>query len=376
MLKKIIKAYTQKRQWHTNRKIVVFESDDWGSGRMPDLATYNRLEPLVPGLSKDYYASCDSIERVADLEMLFETLLKYKDSNGNHPVITANAIMANPDYKKIKEAGFEEYFYEPFYTTIQALDDGQKILDLWKSGMDEKIFHPQFHGREHVLVPVWLHELRSGNQPLLAAFNEGVFSVPVTSQLYTKRRNLQAAFDYSGADNDSQFQGNAIREGMKIFSDYFGFNSKSFIASAYIWNRAIEETLYETGVKYIQGLAFQYEPKRNSNKYSKRLHYTGQKNKQGQLYLVRNAFFEPSSDTGFDWVEGCMKRIEKAFAGNSPAIIGVHRVNFIGSLIPSNRKGNIFLFEQLLKRMIAKWPGLEFMSSDRLGDLISFKGIL
>jgi hypothetical protein len=370
MLKKIIKAYTQKRQWHTNRKIVVFESDDWGSGRMPDLATYKRLEPLVPGLSKDYYASCDSIEGVADLEMLFETLLKYKDSNGNNPVITANAIMANPDYKKIREAGFEEYFYEPFYTTIRALDDGQKILDLWKYGMDEKIFHPQFHGREHVLAPLWLHELRSGNQPLLAAFNEGVFSVPVTSQLYTKRRNLQAAFDYSGADNDTQFQGNAIREGMKIFSDYFGFNSKSFIASAYIWNRAIEQTLYETGVKYIQGLAFQYEPKTNSNSYSKRLHYTGQNNRRGQKYLVRNAFFEPSSNVDFDWVSDCMRRIEKAFACKSPAIIGVHRVNFIGTLLASNRDNNIILFDQLLRRMTAQWPEIEFMSSDQLGDLI------
>jgi hypothetical protein len=192
MLRKIIKAYTQQRQWHTNRKIVVFESDDWGSGRIPDLATYKRLVPLVPGLSNDYYASCDTIERVADLEILFETLLRHKDNNGKHPIITANAIMANPDYKKIKESEFKEYHYEPFYTSIRALDDGEKIIGLWKYGMDQQIFHPQFHGREHVLVPVWLHELRSGNQPLLAAFNEGVFSVPVTSELYTKRKNLQS----------------------------------------------------------------------------------------------------------------------------------------------------------------------------------------
>lgn len=370
MLKKIIKAYTQQRQWHTDRKIVVFESDDWGSGRMPDLATYKRLEPLVPGLSKDYYASCDTIERVADLEILFETLLRYKDSNGNHPVITANTIMANPNYKKIKEAGFEEYHYEPFYTTIRALDDGEGILDLWKYGIGHTIFHPQFHGREHVLVQVWLHELRSGNQPLLAAFNEGVFSVPVFSQLYTKRKNFQAALDYSEADNNNLFHETAIIEGMKIFKDYFGFNSKSFIAPAYIWNRAIEETLLQTGVKYIQGLPFQYEPKRSSNKYSKRLHYTGQKNRHGQVYLVRNVFFEPSSDAGFDWVGDCMKRIERAFVHKSPAIIGVHRVNFIGSLIASNREKNAMLFDQLLGRMMAQWPDIEFMSSDQLGEVL------
>ncbi len=369
MLKKILKAYAQKRQWHTNRKIVVFESDDWGSTRIPDHATFQRLIPRVPGIEKDYYAAFDALESSEDLERLFETLRPHKDANNNPPIITANTIMANPDYKKIKASGFTEYHYEPFYDSILRLK-GEKVISLWKQGMDHKLFHPQFHGREHLLVPVWMKELQQDNKVLHAAFEEGVFSVPVLSSFYQKRKNLQAAFDYSLVENIKNFQEEAITEGMKIFKEYFGFTSKSFIASAYIWNRVIEKTLLETGIKYIQGLPVQYEPKSGSNKYIKRFHYTGQVNKLGQVYIVRNVFFEPSSDPGMDWVGDCMERINRSFGNNSPVIVGVHRVNFIGSLVPSNREKNLALFNTLLGKIVSKWPDVEFMSTDQLGNLI------
>jgi hypothetical protein len=32
---KIAKKYTQLRTWKTNKKLIVIESDDWGSIRMP-----------------------------------------------------------------------------------------------------------------------------------------------------------------------------------------------------------------------------------------------------------------------------------------------------------------------------------------------------
>jgi hypothetical protein len=42
----------------------------------------------------------DALTSRADLEMLFNLLLIFKNASVQHPVITANAIMANMDFEK------------------------------------------------------------------------------------------------------------------------------------------------------------------------------------------------------------------------------------------------------------------------------------
>ena len=70
-------------------------------------------------------------------------------------------------------------------------------------------------------------------------------------------------------------------------------------------------------------------------------------------------------------IEECLDRIKIAFKWNKPAIIGSHRLNFIGFINPRNRDKNLVLFKTLLNKIIQKWPDVEFMTSDQLGDLIT-----
>jgi hypothetical protein len=93
--------------WKTNKKIVVFESDDWGSVRMPSVETYKTLKQNGIQVDKSPYCKFDSLASEYDLDYLFSTLLKYKDNKGNSPIITANTVIANPDFEKIK---IVEYF--------------------------------------------------------------------------------------------------------------------------------------------------------------------------------------------------------------------------------------------------------------------------
>jgi hypothetical protein len=65
-----------------------------------------------------------------------------------------------------------------------------------------------------------------------------------------------------------------------------------------------------------------------------------------------------------------LNRIETAFRYYKPAIISSHRVNFIGAIVPDNRNKNLMLLKQLLFEIVKKWPDVEFMSSDQLGDLM------
>jgi len=68
---------------------------------------------LSKGIPVDnfYFTKYDCLESEEDLQLLFETLSLFKDRNGAHPVITANAVVANPDFISIKSCGKKEYHY-------------------------------------------------------------------------------------------------------------------------------------------------------------------------------------------------------------------------------------------------------------------------
>lgn len=357
--------------WKTRRKIVVIESDDWGSIRMPDKQTFDLLAADNPALHKDAMCRYDSLESNDDMQAMFDVLSAVKDSSGNHAILTANTITGNPDFDRIAASGFMEYAWEKFTDTLQRYPNHDKVTALIAQGIARGLYQPQFHGREHVNVQQWLLALQQGHTALMQAFRHRVFGIAITGNR-TKRNNLMSALDYEDA-KDADAKKSIVAEGMDAFETLFGFRSASFIATTYIWDSAIEKTLYDGGVNFIQGIPYQYIPNPGGAWYKRKFHYTGQKNKIGQTYLVRNAYFEPSLAAGKDVTNECLHRIKLAFSWGKPAIIGSHRVNFIGAVEEQNRTANLKQFHRLLKKIVATWPDVEFMSSDQLGKAITGK---
>jgi hypothetical protein len=78
---------------------VVIESDDWGAIRIPSRAIYEQFLAKGVPVNAMYFAKYDCLESNADLELLFEVLAANKDKNGQPAVITANAVVANPNLK-------------------------------------------------------------------------------------------------------------------------------------------------------------------------------------------------------------------------------------------------------------------------------------
>lgn len=357
--------------WRTSRKIVLIESDDWGAIRTPDKKSLVALNEISPLVEKDLMTQLDSLESNSDLEALFEVLQSVKDKSNRSAVITANTIVANPDFENIAADGFANYSFEKFTDTLRSYPGRERVVQLIQEGMKNRIYKPQFHGREHLNVAQWMKELQYGNAELLEAFRYKSYGIPLRNKI-SKRNNLMSAFDYENATQKAALNA-IIREGAKLFREVFGFSSASFIATTYVWDANIEKVLKECDVKYIQGIPYQYIPSPGDSWYSKKFRYTGQCNKAGQTYLVRNVSFEPYMQRGSDVVGECLKRINMAFRWGKPAIICAHRVNFIGSLDESNRNRNLKLFKQLLSEIVNRWPDAEFMSSDELGDLIKRK---
>ena len=101
-----------------NKKLVIIESDDWGAIRTPSKETNYFFEKKGFDVAKSIYKN-DALASESDLEKLFEVLSSVKGCDGKPAIITANSIMANPDFEKIKAHNYQQYFWEPFTTTFK-----------------------------------------------------------------------------------------------------------------------------------------------------------------------------------------------------------------------------------------------------------------
>jgi hypothetical protein len=359
------------RGWRTNRKIIVFESDDWGMIRTSSIIAQKELIKNGYNVSQCPYNDNDRLESDEDIEALGEVLLSVKDSLGNPAKFTISNGVANPDFKKINDDSFKNYYYQPFTETLKNQQDSQNVIKLFKEGVSHGIFQPQLHGREHINIRLWLQRLQQGDSKAIDAFQYNMFTVHHSGSISGRRDNLDAF------GNDTVKGGNfdyekIIKEAQQIFIKTWGFKSKSFIAPCYVWHPLLEKVLNNEGVKYIQGTHVQRIPIDNTSfKIKKKYHYTGQKNELGQHYMIRNCFFEPTESGRDKAIEKVLKEIQLSFFYKKPAIISSHRVNYIGSLNPDNRKQNLKLLKELFHKIIKLWPDVEFMSTDELGDLIT-----
>lgn len=353
--------------FRSGRKIVVIESDDWGSVRMPCRDVYEAALKAGYHVDRRPFERYDSLASAEDLAALFDVLRRFRDKNGCHPIVTANAAVANPDFEKIEKTGFREYACEPFTETLKRSFPGDDVFGLWRDGMADRIFRPQFHGREHFNIPRWLEQLQAGDEDAFFAFKHRM--VGIASKTHPERGNalMVALAPRNGADEE--FQRRSLAEGLDLFERIFGYRSRTFIAPCYTWSRETEPFLAGLGVQLLQGAFFQNVPRIGSEREKIR-HYIGEKNAWGQYYTVRNCSFEPTlTGNRKDAAANCLREIGIAFRWKKPAIISSHRINYIGAIDPRNRNANLKFLHDLLAGIVRRYPDVEFMSSDEILSL-------
>jgi hypothetical protein len=360
MKQRIIRNFINSLGYKTNKKIVVIESDDWGAIRMPSKKAYHDL--VKKGVINDDnpFTKYDSLASGEDLNLLFEVLSSVKGADGKPAILTADCIMANPDFERIIKSGYKEYYYETFAETLKKYPNHSKCFDIWKQGINQKIFKPQLHGREHLNVLPWLKHLRQNEKAYSYAFERGTYAI---------NANIVAALNYRNIA-EREYLDEVINDACVLFEKAFGFKSDTFIAPNYTWDSEVEQSLKNNSIDYLQGSKTQNVPTlagKNQIKY----HYTGQKNKLKQTYLVRNCLFEPSISPHLDYVSVCMKHISSSFYWKKPAIISSHRLNYVGYLDEGNRDKNLRSLKDLLNRIIKTWPDVIFTSTDELAKHMS-----
>lgn len=370
----LIAAYARHlyytKAYRTNKKIVVIESDDWGSIRTSNKNAYDSLLKKGYNMAKSPY-TLDALESNTDLLELYDVLNSVRDKNDNPAVFTANMIMANPNFDAIAKNGFTKYEYETVDKTLKKYEGRNQVRKLWKVGMESKVFFPQLHAREHVRYWDWMNALKGNNEEALFTFKLGMCGVPrVVSE------KGQSFFHPPYIDDKILSEHNVdlntlISEGVELFKAEFGFYSKTTIAPNCGWTSSSEKIWVNNGVEFLQGGFLQEHHCINKTKYIP--HYLGEKSKtKGLTYLVRNCTFEPSTSTNLNYWKGTFNQVEKAFNKKTPAIISSHRVNFIGEIDKRNRENGLEQLNKLLAKIIKKWPDVIFLNSSELANEIKY----
>ena len=353
----------KKTHTHDYQHVIVFESADWGSIRMSDRKSWEALKGLGFAVDKRPYERYDTLESKTDLEALFEILIRHKDSQGNHPVLTANMLMANPNFEAIQKNNYSQYEWEPIQDTYTRYYGDSSILQLMRQGFDAGIFMPQSHGREHFNTYRWLEGLQQGNQDMLTAFQYGMCGVAPLKHPERGNHLMNALLAIN--EKEQQELESAVLEGLQLFQNLWGFKSKTFVAPCYLWNEGIERVLALGGVQLIQ-----------TSRTSKpcfgaqsRCFYSGQRNDKGQYYSIRNCRFEPATKEGGMNAESLMQQVDNTFKKRKLAVFSTHRINYVGGIDEQNRKNTLRLLDDFLTKLLHKYPDVVFLSSDKLIDI-------
>ena len=366
LLSKLKEIYVNFRGFHTNRKLIVIESDDWGSIRMPSKSTYDLLLKEGDCTNEDAFLKNDSLESEKDLKALFDTLSKIKNSKGESPIFTANFAVANPNFELINYSK-DVYAYEPFYVTYSNYYPDNNNIEIIKKAIDERLFFPQLHCREHLNVKKWMKDLKQGKKDTKIAFENKMIGI---GRSFAKDNKFGYMDAFNMEYNTSKDIDSIINDANSIFSDVFGYKSATFVASCFVWNEDLEKTLYHNGIFGIQSSYWQNIPKKNGI-YKRKIHFTGEKNKYGQIYLVRNCSYEPAYfNNPKECSEKCLEQIRSAFKNHKPAIINSHRFNYISSINFNNAVDNLFYLSDMLNKIIEEFPMVEFITSAELIEII------
>lgn len=353
--------------WRTKRRIVVFESDDWGSIRTRSKEDYDAMLKAGLDVNANQFTRFDALESNEDLDKLFDLLSNFKDSTSRNPVFTPMCIVANPDFKKIKENGSKQYFHEPLSKTILEYPKHDKLIEFWRKGTESRLFVPALHAREHLNAKRYIKGLNdTNNEGLKIAFEHQSFGA---TKYHDKEIVEHLGAFHPDDEKDIKDFELVINDAVQLFQETCGFKPLHFIPPNKESARQVDKYLANQGIKYITMSKLRKYPLGNE-KYRYQLNWWGKKNENNQTFLLRNAFFEPASNEHSDWVNQCLSEIELAFKWNKPALISTHRANYIGYIDEKNRTHGLNELKRLLEGLLKKWPDIEFMTSTELGQLI------
>src|SRR3546814_8683970 len=91
-------------------------------------------------------------------------------------------------------------------------------------GYKNRIFHPQFHGREHVNIGRWMQALQDNLPETRLAFDNGVFGISMHGSTEERGSYLEALA--AGTNEQAEGIHESVVDGLQLFRKTMGYYSK------------------------------------------------------------------------------------------------------------------------------------------------------
>ena len=310
--------------------VLIIESDDWGAGPLAQAVALSRLAALLQSVH---------------------------DCSGRPAVMTLGVVLEVPDGKRIAATG---------YTSYHALSLADARFDTVRAAMQDGIqagvFVPQLHGQCHYWPPALQAAVQTNNsvRDWLTA-SEPTATEDLPSPLQT--RWVDASSLPSRALAPKAIQQAAAAEAAD-YQAVFGSAPQVAIATTFIWNGTVEAAWAQAGVGVI------ITPGRRSTCRNDAgqpgcvdaTMLTGERSLAGQIYLVRDVYFEPAlGHVPQRLVDGLIARSRQGRA----CLVETHRFNFLQA-----RDASLAALEAGLNAALATCPNVRFFSPLELARTI------
>lgn len=333
-------------------KVLIFQSDDWGFSRT------NHNDDSIAflksiNLQNLPYNSIDGLENVDDLKNLQSLLESYKDQNGIKPIFTLNYVTSNPDFQRIEENNFSNYYRIPIATSNNHAD----LKEFWSSSYE--VFDIQHHGLDHLNVSEWMNQLRSksiylnGFKHKLIEFNNP--KVDNNKMVALRGMGIQESKEY-------------FKLGIDTFIDFFSVEPISFIPPNYWLDTRLLNTIEQTNFLSMQGMKYRFSARNKS--YQKIKRKNGYSEGQSKLIsLVRNIQLEPTlqpNKSVEEIVKSAIESLRVAYYFGQPAIVDTHRINYTSRNLKSNKERGLEVLDLFLKETLRLFPEVQFWSTKQI----------
>lgn len=303
--------------------VLVLESDDWGAGPLHQAEALRRLAAL---------------------------LQRTRDRSGHPALMTLGVVLEVPDGARIAASDCTEYHGLPL-----ADRRFEAVRAAMQAGIAVNVFAPQLHGQCHY----WPPALLAAAQADAAVRAWLVASEPAATEALPSP--LQSRWVDATRLPSCALAPDAIRSAVAVeaaaYQAVFGDAPQVAVATTFVWNDDVETAWAEIGVATIITPGRRATCRTGDGKPGcvDRCMLTGERAGAGQIYLVRDVYFEPAlGHLPQRLVDGLAARSRQGRA----CLVEIHRFNFLQACDAS-----LSSLETALSSALARWPTLRFASS-------------
>lgn len=310
--------------------VLVIESDDWGAGPLEQGGALARLSAVLQGI---------------------------RDRSGRSAVMTLGVILEVPDGPRIAASDCSEYHALPL---ADACFDAVRAA--MKSGIAAGVFAPQLHGQCHY----WPPALMTAAQHDAAVRDWLTASAPATTEGLPSP--LQSRWvDASGLPSRA-LTADAIRQAVaaeaQAYQTLFGSAPQVAVATTFVWTDAVEAAWAQVGIDTVitPGCRATCRNAAGQPGCVDATLLTGERSLAGQIYLVRDVYFEPAlGHAPQRLVDGLITRTWQGRA----CLVETHRFNFLHA-----PDASLAALETGLRDALARCPDLRFVTPLELARAI------